>query len=708
MPYIILLWADRALSLFNTVVVLWLGAIVLLHAGRRQWDTWLACGGMMLAGIFFAGHSTVVGQRLDATNGAMGFWWQAIWLAFIIWPLLWYAIVAWYTEAVNLPLHRRFLTGAVIMGVVALLAPAFLPLIPPYGAILKHEAPHILTLASVPIILLYPVYCVVGEALALAALRAGGRSPEFMSDPAHRQSYPWLVATSFVLLGVALTVSIVAVVVIGTAEARQLDLTAIVTQTVLVAVDAAISLLIAVVIVFVGEAVISYEIFTGNALPQSRLAEQWRLVQLLTAYFALLVGGSLELPIPPIYPLVLAVVLLALIVAVMGWRAALERQQAMEQLRPFVTSQGLYEHLIDPSAPAQADGTLPFIALCSDVLHAQWAALFAVGPLASLVGPPLCYPPEQPAPKIAFADLLPHAEAITDTYIPVTLDGEAAWAAPLWSGQRLIGVVLLGPKRNRQLYTQEEIALARATGERIIDTQASAELARRLMLLQRERLAETQVADQRTRRELHDEILPRLHAVMLSLNGEGANTQEALDLLTETHRQIAGLLHALPAARPSTVATEGVFGALRQVVERDFADAFEEVQWEIAAEAEAMAAQLPAVAAEVIFGATREAIRNAARYGRGADARRPLHLTIAATCDGGLRIAVEDDGVGMAAATLSHGSGQGLALHSTMMAVLGGTLITEQAPDTGTRVIISLPDWPHPGTGPSGLTPSPS
>ncbi|HKD74629.1 MAG TPA: ATP-binding protein [Ktedonobacterales bacterium] len=300
--------------------------------------------------------------------------------------------------------------------------------------------------------------------------------------------------------------------------------------------------------------------------------------------------------------------------------------------------------------------------------------------------------------EITFADLLLRVDAITDTFVPITVDDETAWAVPLWSGHGLIGMVLLGPKRNGQLYTQEEIALARATGERIVDTQASAELARRLMILQRERLVETQVADQRARRELHDEILPRLHAVMLLLNGNGAGDQkeEALSLLTATHRQIAGLLQSLPAARPSSMAAEGIFGALRQAVEYDFGDAFDEVQWEITPEGETAASRLPAVAVEVIFGAAREAIRNAARYGRGVESRRPLRLKIAATCEDGLRISIEDDGVGLAAATPSHGSGQGLVLHSTMMAVLGGTLTAEHASGAGTRVILSLPEWPHP------------
>jgi hypothetical protein len=49
------------------------------------------------------------------------------------------------------------------------------------------------------------------------------------------------------------------------------------------------------------------------------------------------------------------------------------------------------------------------------------------------------------------------------------------------------------------LYTQEEIDIARAGGERLLDSLASAELARRLVVLQRQRLAESQVLDRRTR-----------------------------------------------------------------------------------------------------------------------------------------------------------------------------------------------------------------
>ena len=38
---------------------------------------------------------------------------------------------------------------------------------------------------------------------------------------------------------------------------------------------------------------------------------------------------------------------------------------------------------------------------------------------------------------------------------------------PLWSERGLIGMLLLGPKRDGGLYTQEEIEIARASGERL-------------------------------------------------------------------------------------------------------------------------------------------------------------------------------------------------------------------------------------------------
>jgi signal transduction histidine kinase len=60
--------------------------------------------------------------------------------------------------------------------------------------------------------------------------------------------------------------------------------------------------------------------------------------------------------------------------------------------------------------------------------------------------------------------------------------------------------------------------------------------------------------------------------------------------------------------------------------------------------------------------------------------------------EGELQILIEDNGRGL----LSHersadNGGQGLALHSTMMAIIGGTLSLSSIPGQYTRVVLALP-----------------
>ena len=165
----------------------------------------------------------------------------------------------------------------------------------------------------------------------------------------------------------------------------------------------------------------------------------------------------------------------------------------------------------------------------------------------------------------------------------------------------------------------------------------------------------------------------------------------------DVHQQIANLLRQLPPSAESELARLGLAGALRHVVEGELDGSFDSVRWDVADDASRAARSLPAINSEVLFFAAREAIRNAARYGRGDTPSRPLHLTVTMRCEAAsagdsLVLMIDDDGVG-----LDHelapagGSGQGLALHGAMMALLGGTLAAEQRPDGGVRVALALP-----------------
>ena len=332
------------------------------------------------------------------------------------------------------------------------------------------------------------------------------------------------------------------------------------------------------------------------------------------------------------------------------------------------------------------------------MLGARSARLVALGPVAPLAGDLPSYPPGSVE---AQPDLSGVASGLSPNVMIVPLQpsdpGGATWAVPLWSERGLIGMLLLGNKRHGGLYVQEEIEIARSTCERLIDVRATAEMARRLMVLQRQRVAESQLLDRGVRRELHDEMLPRLHTALLTLSGTGSAGADAegevVEMLAHIHRRTSKLLQSMPSAQAPDVERLGLVAALRQTVDRELRSAFDEVTWRIEPDAEHAALALPPFVVETVYSAAREALRNAARHGRGPDAARALKLFVSVALDGQLRITVEDDGVGLAAASPG-GSGQGLALHSTMMAIVGGTLAAENFPGGGVRVSLALPSEP--------------
>ncbi len=408
---------------------------------------------------------------------------------------------------------------------------------------------------------------------------------------------------------------------------------------------------------------------------------------------ASVVSGSFSYPLHPIYSLLLGTVLMTVFFALLGWRSYVERERFISDLRPFVSSQGLFSQLVDgqPEFSPGLDLTGPFHALCEDVLGTRVGYLIALGSLAPLAGPSLAYPsgaaPDLPALG-ALTGQLDSTETLFVSLNPAIYAG-ARWGVPLWNERGLIGVFLLGEKRDGGLYTQEEIEIARASGERLIDTQASLAVASRLMGLQRRQFTQGQVLDQQARRVIHDEVLPRVHSLMLTL--QAGDRVTAVAGLGEIHRQLADLLRDLPVARSPEVGRLGLLGALREAVAGELGGAFEAVEWGVSPEAEHRSRDIPPMAGEVFYYAVREAIRNAARHGRGPEGEEPLRLRLTAAWQGGLRVVVADDGVGLSAQAERGSGGQGLALHSTMMAVVGGSLSVESPAGKGTQVIVTLP-----------------
>jgi hypothetical protein len=270
------------------------------------------------------------------------------------------------------------------------------------------------------------------------------------------------------------------------------------------------------------------------------------------------------------------------------------------------------------------------------------------------------------------------------------------WALPLWSERGLIGILLLGDKTDAGLFTQEEFEIARSAGERMLDIQASIELSRRLFLLQRQRLSQNRLLDHQTRRILHDEVLPMLHAAMLNLDRpeeeSPEQSSEAIKTLANVHRQIARLIREMPRPYIPQLAHQGFGEALQRMVAAEMPDAFAQVTWQIDPNASAKEGSLPEWALEVIYYAAREAIRNASRHAAGVNGDVKPQLEISESWKDGLAVCIRNSTVEPLPNGETGGSGQGLALYSTMIAVIGGTLSMEALPSGCAQVLIHLPD----------------
>ena len=125
----------------------------------------------------------------------------------------------------------------------------------------------------------------------------------------------------------------------------------------------------------------------------------------------------------------------------------------------------------------------------------------------------------------------------------------------------------------------------------------------------------------------------------------------------------------------------------------ELAPSFDSVAWHLPNGDAAASPTLSSLATEVVFGATREAVRNAARHGRGGTRSGAPPLG----CAGGaaatarpFEVWIEDNGVGIDAGQRSRQrSGAGAPRHAA--GVLGGSLVAERLSQGGTRITLRLP-----------------
>lgn len=684
-------WAQYSVSFFNFLLLLWLGLTVFLNARGRSWGTILASCGLLTGALFFALHTVALDFSLDTLLETSPLWWAILSAPLVALPFGWLVLMCWYGgfwESRGNGLQKRLAVPLLVAGIWgAFLVALALWKFPqgatmPFGVRTDGNDAQFWSLRWM--VLLYPPFLLLCTATALFALVFPAPTASWSRDASRQRARPYLLASSgwqlFISLGVALALWKVGAGTLLQGDNALYNLTGMV-ATWVDGADLVLQMGIAGAVLLLGKAIVSFEIFTGKLLPRRGFWRQWRAVVALAALYSVVVAGAWGLNWPPIFPLLLSMLGLGSFLAVFSWRSFRDRENELARLHSFVSSGHLLQGLLagDESAAARAVDE-PLRVLCEQLLGAGRAALVAGPKLAPLFGPPRAFPHHLP-PQNDWTTLARETEIVRALPDEASMD----YAVPLGENGRL-GALLLGPRRDGSLYTLEEIELARATGEHLLDSGAAATLAARLGALQRQKIAEIATLDRAARRRLHDEILPLLHGALLDWKAdEGA----ARGSIVAAHREISNLLREMPGASP--LSQKSVLEALKSEIEGEMSGKFDAVRWKIAPSADIEAGQLPEMAAQTLFFAARESLRNAARHGRGNDATRVLQLEISASCDARFWLEISDNGVGSNAVLRSQtgGSGSGLGLHAALLAVVGGSLEIE-SDEKGTRVRLGV------------------
>ncbi len=521
-------------------------------------------------------------------------------------------------------------------------------------------------------------------------------------------------------------------------EVRQRVVAALPLNTIplnLLALDMLANGAVALIILLIGYSVVRHGILIERPLARRGFFEQWRGIVIVATAVSILIALLIALTHSHLGSLLLITLLATGAYALFTWNSYTAHDRYIALLGPFLRSTNVRHWLnMDLQKTEQGLEDL-FFHLCKDVLAVKCAHLTImagsirrsfsyrwpagaqfIAPSSGSMSPPASTSMPEPTPAPA-----PEKKHHAAARIRITVDGQPmiCWVLPIYDELGLVAILYLGPREDGAAFTDEDMELAHACGQRILDTLSDHEAMQAVAGLLRRRTINVKLLDAQHRRILHDDILPQMHLALLRLETlryflanstgdgsgqpEGENStppeellDEAVSEISDAHRRLAAMMRATAPSAPHHLEHDGLMNAIRAMLEQDFLNAFDEIEWEVPEEvAHCIDEVTPPAIAELIFAAVQEALRNAARHARGTDIHRHLRVSLKASCSypaSGLEVIVSDDGVGIVSpSSATSGTGGGLLTHSALLAIAGGSLAVKSAPGKGVTVRILLP-----------------
>src|SRR5260221_3709552 len=520
----------------------------------------------------------------------------------------------------------------------------------------------------------------------------------------------------------------------------------------LTVLDLSVNGAVALVILLIGYSIVRHGILIERSLARRGFFEQWRGIVIVATATAIFIVFLVNFTNSSPGALLLITSLATVAYALFTWSSYTAHDRYIALLGPFVRSTSLRHWLNTNQQKTEQDLENLFFHLCHDVLAVRFAYLTIMAgnvrrnfsyrwPVETMLGAKLVLPKKrnEAVDGVNTESHSQDAGASTSRTnysngnwvkgngvgseaprrVQIILHGlpMICWVLPIYDERGLVATLYLGPREDGGSFTDEDMNLAHACGQRILDTLGDHEAMQAVAGLLRRRIVDVKLLGAQQRRVLHDEILPQMHLALLRLEmlrslpnarpnlplsleaselGREQALNEAIDLISGAHRRLASMMRTTAPGAPHRLERDGLMHAIRTMLEQDFQNAFDEVEWCVSEETAACIDEvMPPAIAELIFAAVQEALRNAARHARGSDVHRHLHLLLKASYSSAnpyLEVIVADDGVGIASASsCTIGTGGGLLTHSALLAIAGGSLTLKSAPGEGVTVRILLP-----------------
>lgn len=677
------------LSNFIYLISFYLGCVIFVYSEKKDRQAVFASISFFTASLFFIGHLLILGKGMSFI---LSFSSRIIYPSFFILSLLpfaWSSIVFRFYEDTliwnRISLRKLFILSEFLF---FLFSSSLVFLFIPESA--NSKVSDIIFL--IPDIVFfsfsfYIFFCTTNSIIYLLKIKT---SQNNLEEIAKSSAYRTILHASLLLVALSVLVGVTAFFGRETLDREVQSFASQPFPLLLLTLDCLACLAILATILIVGKAVISYQVFTGRYLAMKSLKDYWKYILFFVVAYSLIssISGLIGYTTDSKQILLSVLGLLFFVkIQIVSRTREIENRKV---LKPFLFNENLYESITQSSDKMDSHLENTFRLLCDDTLATTRACLVPMGAYASYIPKPLFYPDDNSNFKdelLSFTKISLNGKNLF--YLNRDSSDGYVLALTILDSNGLVGVLFLGVKKDYTLYSEEEIDIARIGSGKILDLLSVTEISRLLVNLQKKQLMDSKLLDHQTRRVLHDDILPEIHTIMIGIDSmqEEPVRMDLLNSLSGLHKKISNLLKILPF-HPGDLTYQNFILEIKSLVKSELP--VDSVFYFIQKEAEEKLQALEPIALEVVYYAVRELLRNILRYAIHPD--RKLEVKISLLSENSiLELCIEDNGKGLQNSTKSHiGAGQGLILHSTMMAVIGGALIKESQAGEFTRVRLVL------------------